>query len=139
MSARDINFLLGLWATSLADHGAEPPFSKASHLYETIDLTPLGDVPWESFGLQYARDQPVENTTPWMRAEYDVWFRDPRTLVHNLLSNSDFKSGFDYAPYQEHGADGTHRFQDFMSGNWAWGQAVSPRHISHSKHLFIVH
>lgn len=124
MSAGDINILLGLWAASLAVYGDEPPFSKATHLYDTIDSTPLGDVTWESFALQYNGPQPAVNPPPWMQAEYDVWFQDPRTLVHNLLSNPDFKSGFDYVPYQEHAASGAHRFQDFMSGNWAWKQAV---------------
>jgi len=124
MSAGDINFLLGLWAASLAIYDNEPPFLKATNLYDSIDSTPLGDVAWESFALQYNGDRPVENTPPWMEAEYDVWFRDPRTLVHNLLSNPDFKSGFDYAPYQERTTVGVHRFKDFMSGNWAWNQAV---------------
>ena len=129
MSAGHINFVLGLWAASLAIHDDEPPFSNATHLYSDIDLTPLGDVKWESFSLQFNRCRPIENTPPWMQAEYDVWFRDPRTLVRNLLSNPDFKTGFDYAPYQERtGVPGTanrvHRFQNFMSGNWAWNQAV---------------
>jgi hypothetical protein len=124
MSAGDIDFLLGLWGASLAIHDDEPPFSKAKHLYETIDSTPLGDSGWESFALLYNGHRPVGNTPPWMEAEYDVWFRDPRDLVHNLLSNSDFKSSFDYSPYQEHTTTGIHRFQDFMSGNWAWNQAV---------------
>ena len=124
MSAGHIDFLLGLWAASLAIHSDEPPFSKATHLYDTIDSTPLGDVTWESFALQYNGSRPVENIPSWMEAEYDVWFRDPRTLVHNLLSNPDFKSGFDYALYQERTTVGVHRFQDFMSGNWAWNQAV---------------
>ena len=43
----------------------------------------------------------------------NVWFQDPRILVHNLLSNPDFKSGFDYAPFQEHTSDGVHHFQNF--------------------------
>jgi Plavaka transposase len=124
MSAGDINFLLTLWAASLAVHNDKPPFSKATKLYGTIDSTPLGDVTWESFALQYNGPQPVGNTPSWMQAEYDVWFRDPHTLVQNLLSNPDFKSGFDYVPYQEHTTDGVHRFRDFMSGNWAWNQAV---------------
>jgi len=124
MSAGHINFLLGLWAASLATHDDESPFSKARHLYNTIDLTPLGDVTWESFALLYNGRRPVQNIPSWMQAEYDVWFRDPRTLVHNLLSNPDFKSGFDYAPFQERTTVGVHRFQDFMSGNWAWKQAV---------------
>ena len=126
MSAGDINFLLSLWSASLAVHGDEPPFLNASCVYETIDSTPLGDVAWESFSLQYNGTQPESNIPSWMQAEYDVWFREPRTLVHNLLSNPDFKSAFDYAPYQERTADGlVHRFHDFMSANWAWKQAVS--------------
>lgn len=126
MSAGDINFLLGLWGASLAIHSGGPPFSNATHLYNTIDSTPLGDVVWESFSLQYNGTQPESNVPSWMQleAEYDVWFRDPRTLIHNLLSNPDFKSDFDYAPFQERTVDGLHRFQDFMSGNWAWNQAV---------------
>lgn len=129
MSAGDINFLLSLWAASLAIHSGEPPFSKATHLYDTIDSTPLGDAAWESFSLQYNGTQPESNVPAWMLAEYDVWFRDPLTLVHNLQSNPDFKSGFDYAPYQERTGDGLHRFQDFMSANWAWNQAVGFRYI----------
>jgi hypothetical protein len=125
MSAGDINSILGLWAASLAIHNDKPPFSKATHVYDTIDSTPLGDVTWESFSLQYNGIWPEENVPSWMQAEYDVWFRDPRVLIHNLLSNPDFKSDFDYAPFQERTSDGTHRFQDFMSGNWAWNQAVS--------------
>jgi hypothetical protein len=125
MSAGDINFLLSLWAASLAIHSDEPPFSKATHVYNTIDSTPLGDIPWQSFSLQYNGARPERNVPSWMQAEYDVWFRDPRTLVHNLLSNPDFKSDFDYTPFQERTSDGIHRFQDFMSANWAWNQAVS--------------
>ena len=139
MSAGDINFMLSLWAASLAIHDDEPPFSTATTMYNTIDAIPLGDVAWESFSLQYNGVQPAHGNVPsWMEAEYDVWFRDPRTLVHNLLSNPDFVSGFDYAPFQEH-AGGTHRFQDFMSGNWAWKQAVcSHYHLFTSVLMFIV-
>jgi hypothetical protein len=125
MSAGNINFLLSLWAASLAIHGDEPPFSKTMDMYNTIDSTPLGDIAWESFSLQYNGTRPAENVPSWMEAEYDVWFRDPRSLVHNLLSNPDFKSNFDYAPFQEYTTDGVHRFQDFMSAIWAWIQAVS--------------
>jgi hypothetical protein len=128
MSAGDINFLLSLWAASLAIHGDEPPFLNATCVYDTIDSTPLGDIAWESFSLQYNGTQPESNVPSWMQAEYDVWFRDSRTLVHNLLSNPDFKSAFDYAPFQERTGDGLHRFQDFMSANWAWNQAVSLRY-----------
>jgi Plavaka transposase len=125
MSAREINFMLSLWAASLAIHNDGPPFSNATDLYKTIDSTPLGDVAWESFSLLYNGAQPAEGVPSWMEAEYDVWFRAPHALVRNLLSNPDFKSDFDYMPFQEKTTDGIHRFQDFMSGNWAWRQAVS--------------
>ncbi|MDB4873418.1 MAG: hypothetical protein JWL97_4422 [Gemmatimonadales bacterium] len=90
MSAGNINDLLELWAASLTMTDIEPPFWKATDLYDTIDQTPLGDVAWRSFALlplQYNGHRPVENCPLWMQAKYDVWFRDPRTLVHNLLSN----------------------------------------------------
>ncbi|KAH9011095.1 hypothetical protein EDB83DRAFT_2322269 [Lactarius deliciosus] len=61
----------------------------------------------------------------WMEGDYDVWFRDPRILVHNLLSNLDFKKGIDLAPFQERLSSGVRRFQNFMSGIWAWPPDVS--------------
>jgi len=110
MSAGDINFILSLWAASLAIHNDRPPFSNTTDLYNTIDSTPLGNVTWESFSLQYNGTQPAGNVLSWMQAEYDVWFRDPHTLVHNLLLNPDFKSDFDYVPFQEYTTDRVHHF-----------------------------
>lgn len=138
MSASDINFILNLWAASLAVHGDEPPFSSASHMYKTIDSTPLGDVPWESVSLQYGGAQPEDNIPSWMKEGYDIWFRDPRALVHNILSNPDFESEFDYVPFQERTVDGIHRFCDFMSANWAWKQAVSTCYCLLFKLMLIV-
>jgi hypothetical protein len=125
MSAKDINFILSLWAASLAVHNDVPPFSNAKELYNVIDSTPLGDVAWQSFSLQHNGTQPTSDVPSWMQAEYEVWFRDPQAIVKNMLANPDFKSDFDYAPFQEYSADGIHRFRDFMSGIWAWRQAVS--------------
>jgi hypothetical protein len=124
MSAGHIDTLLNLWAASLLKHDDEPPFSNHSELYDTIDSTPLGDVPWETFSLKYSGVLPDGEIPAWMTSEYDIWFRDPHTIVRNLLSNPEFDGEFDYAPYQEYDTSGNHRFQDFMSGNWAWKQAV---------------
>ncbi|KAH9027218.1 hypothetical protein EDB85DRAFT_1893036 [Lactarius pseudohatsudake] len=124
MSARDINCLLTLWAASLSAHNGKPPFANAAQMYSAIDSTPLGDTPWQSFSLQYNGIRSEGNIVSWQEADYNVWFRNPRTLVHGILSNPDFKSDFDLAPLQEHTPDGTHRFCDFMSGNWAWRQAT---------------
>jgi hypothetical protein len=125
MSTGDIDFILCLWVASLAIHGDEPPFLNAHRMYSVINSTPLGDVPWESFTLQYNGTQPTDSVPSWMTVEHDIWFRNPCSLVHNILSNPNFESGFNYAPFQERTADGVHCFGDFMSGNWAWKQAVS--------------
>lgn len=125
MSAGDINTLTTLWAATLVPHGASPPFDNHTDLYNTIDSTPLGDVPWENFSLQYNGDIPAGETPSWMNAKYKVWFRDPKELVQNLLANPNFKDEFDSALFQEYDVNDKHRFQDFMSGDWAWKQAVS--------------
>ncbi|KAH9020564.1 hypothetical protein EDB85DRAFT_2075668 [Lactarius pseudohatsudake] len=124
MSARDINCLLTLWAASLSAHNGKPPFANTTQMYSAIDSTPLGDTPWQSFSLQYNGIRSEGNIVSWQEADYDVCFQNPRTLVHGILSNPDFKSDFDLAPLQERTPDGTHRFCDFMSGNWAWRQAT---------------
>ena len=41
------------------------------------------------------------------------------------ISNPDFGGEFDYMPLQEYNMDSNHHFENFMSGNWAWKQAVS--------------
>ncbi|KAG2112306.1 uncharacterized protein F5147DRAFT_744582 [Suillus discolor] len=123
MSAGDIDFVFNLWAASLAAHGDTPPFTNHTDMYDTIDSTPLGDVPWQSFSSQYngiLPDDP-DDIPSWMKSEYDIWFRDPRLLVHNIISNPDFKDEFDYAPLQE--------YSDFMSGDWCWKQAISIAHL----------
>ena len=92
MSAGDIDFILQLWAAFLTAHHESPPFSNHTEMYSAIDSTPLGDVPWESFSL-----------------EYDVWFQDPLGLVHKILSNPDFRDEIDYALVQEYNSNGVHR------------------------------
>ena len=53
MSAKNIDMLLELWAMTLLRFDCLPPFANHSDLYKTIDLTPLGGVPWQSFSLTY--------------------------------------------------------------------------------------
>jgi len=125
MSAGHIDILLALWATSLAPHGDEPPFESHTHMYDTIDNSPLGDVPWQTFSCKYNGVRPARDAPSWMDSEFDVWFRDARTLVQNILANPDFKDEIHYGPFQEYDNNGNRRFQDFMSGDWAFKQAVS--------------
>jgi hypothetical protein len=53
MSASDIDTLLYLWSASAAAHGESAPFQNHKHLYDTIDTTSLGDIPWKSFSLHF--------------------------------------------------------------------------------------
>ena len=124
MSSGDINVLLDLWAASLVEHGGHPPFADHRDLHGTLDAISYGDVPWKSFSTTYSGDLPADDIPTWMTAEYDVWFRDPRLVVQNMLSNPDFRDGFDNAPYQDFDKNGDRRFGDFFSGDWVWKQAV---------------
>jgi hypothetical protein len=59
-----------------------------------------------------------------MDGEYEVWFRNPKELVQNMLANPDFNGEFDCSPFHEYDSKNNHRFYNFMSGDWAWKQAV---------------
>jgi len=127
LSATAIDVLMDLWHSSfvqsgIADGGA--PFLNHSDLYKTIDSTPLGDVPWQSFSLSYDGQLPENNIPTWMTDKFDVWFRDPHPIVTNILANPDFASEFDFIPFRKFDANGNQIWQDFMSGSWAWTQAV---------------
>jgi hypothetical protein len=124
MLANDINDLLDIWAATLFKHHDHPPFANCNDLYETIDSTPRGDVLWESFSTSYNGPLPEGEVPPWMSAKYDVWFRDPRTIIRNMIGNPDYKGEMDYTPFQEFEAADGRQFQNFMSGEWAWKQAV---------------
>ena len=130
MSEGDTDFLLNLMNTLLTSHGEYAPFQNHSNMHDKIDATTLGEAPWEHFMLNYNGPLPEgvswEGIPTWMTEEHEFWFHDPVILLENLLSNPDFKDEFGYTPNQEHTADGSHQFHDFMSGNWSWQQAVGP-------------
>lgn len=58
-----------------------------------------------------------------MTTEYQLWYRDPRKVIHNLFGNPDLINSIDYVPYREFN-NGERRYCDFMSGDWAWKQSV---------------
>ncbi|KAI5989966.1 hypothetical protein EDD15DRAFT_2370292 [Pisolithus albus] len=106
MSAVSLNVLLELWAASLVEAGGRPIFSSCREMYQAIDDTDVGDVKWQSFTVKYTGDMEA-NPAPWMDDEYDVWFRDLRKVVQNMLGNSEFAKEMDYQPFRD----------------WAWRQA----------------
>ncbi|KAG2342371.1 hypothetical protein BDR05DRAFT_976526 [Suillus weaverae] len=124
MSAGNINILLDLWAATLLKHNDKPPFADCRDLYKTTDSTPVGDVKWQSFKVQYTGEKPAHDVPPWMTKSHDVWYHDPHEVICNMLANSDYATEMDYWPYREFSADNDERqWQDFMSGDWAWNQA----------------
>lgn len=125
MSARQIDKILYYWGITLAVHHDNPPFADHKDLYNTIDATPLGDVAWQSFSLEFSGEKPAQDCPLWMQQSYDVWFRDPHAIVQNMLANSAYVGEIDYTTYREfQEKDKKRRYKDFMSGDWAWNQSV---------------
>jgi hypothetical protein len=129
MSARQIDTLLDLWAATLIKHNDAPPFANHRDMYATIDATPLGDTPWKSFTLCYNGAKPEQDVPPWMDGQYDVWYRDPLEMTHGILANCDFDGGIEYSPYRDYTTEDKQYWKNFMSGDWAWNQAVRLFHI----------
>ena len=128
MSGAKIDKLMELWAATVLPHGDTPPFRNHDDLYKTVNSTPLGGVSWRSFELTHPdADSPASSNVPsWKKASYEVWYRDVREVVNRMLANPDFKGEIDFAPVQEFDADGKRQYRNFVGGDWAWAQAVSP-------------
>ncbi|KAG0692872.1 hypothetical protein DFH29DRAFT_985642 [Suillus ampliporus] len=80
-------------AAQLLNHNDSPPFADHKDLHKVIDATQLGNVPW-----QY---HPEHDAPPWMDKEYEVWYRDPCLMAHNMLANPTYKGEIDFTPFQE--------------------------------------
>lgn len=125
LSKRKVNRLLELWASTLVPHSILPPIGDHTDLFRQIDSIPLGNVPWECFCLSY--DEPPVPGTPrlpeWKTTEYEIWFRNPRNVIKDILSNPVFDGHIDYSAYREF--DGPQRrYGNMMSGDWVWCQSV---------------
>ena len=126
MSQPNIDQLLNIWSATLAPHNDEPPISSFQDLHAQIDAIDLGFTPWKSSTIQYQGRRPENSAAPqWMDEEYQLWYRDPRKVIHNILGNSDFSTALDYIPYQDF-CNGKRSYCDFMSGDWSWKQCVRP-------------
>ncbi|KAJ7076233.1 hypothetical protein B0H15DRAFT_740894, partial [Mycena belliarum] len=80
-----------------------------------INSIQQGDIPWESYSVQYTGPVPV-----WMTETFQVWFRCPLAIFEKQLANPDFKDELDWAPKWVF-KDGKHQFTDLFPGNWVWG------------------
>lgn len=128
MSNSHSNQLFEVWQASMVNAHkdltpASAPFLDVKDYHAAIDAIKVGDAPWQSFACSYKDDIP-EGAPQWMKAEYEVWYRDPLIVIENMLKNPDFCGEFDFVPYKEYDQHGVRRYGNFLSGEWCWQQAV---------------
>ncbi|KAF9063580.1 hypothetical protein BDP27DRAFT_1202988, partial [Rhodocollybia butyracea] len=100
------------------------PFLNHQDILETIDSIQDGSAPWQCLETQ-VEDNLLPNAPEWQKASYQVWYRDPDTVIANILSNPEFADDFDPAPYVHIGKDGKCWWSDMMSGNFAYRQSTA--------------
>ncbi|KAK1235839.1 hypothetical protein PQX77_000929 [Marasmius sp. AFHP31] len=123
-SAGHINELAEIITALTNEQAAKSLFDDARELYSTIDACSNGAIPWEAFSVSYNGPQLPGKTEPWMEKEFTVYFRNPRDVLHQQLSNPDFSGELETTPYQAYSATGNLRqYRNFMSGNWAMREA----------------
>ena len=113
------NRLLDIWTTTLIPHNDSVPILDHTDLHAMIDTIKLRHVPWESYTVRYNGLQPEDGPVPkWMSTDYQLWYRNPRKVIHSIFGNPDLVDGIDYVPYREF-EDGKHHYCDFVSRDWA--------------------
>jgi hypothetical protein len=130
MSSKNTDILMQLWSRVTARHGALALFANYKDMLNTIDSVPLAGVPWQTFEIKYNGLRPgtkASEVPRWKTDPQTIFFRDPRLVVHEMLANPDYNNSFDYAPTRVFNKAGDRQYKDFMSGDWAWEQAVSIR------------
>jgi hypothetical protein len=60
-----------------------------------------------------------------MQTSYEVWYRNPETVISMMLDNPDFEGQFDLCPYVDLDDAGRRHWSNVMSGNIAWRHCVS--------------
>jgi len=123
MSKSNIDDLFQILKTRVAGEGGAAPFESCAELYATIDSIIEGEVPWDSFTVQYDGPRPETNVPQWMDEKYQVFYRNPHEVMKLMLANKSFNGNFDYTPYRQY-ENGQRVWRDFMSGNFSWKQAV---------------
>ncbi|KAK0435379.1 hypothetical protein EV421DRAFT_2011156 [Armillaria borealis] len=123
MSQGHIDELMELWTLTMLKHNDFGPFENHTAMNKLIDEIKQGSAPWKCFVTQVEPNLPP-HAPSWQRDQYQIWYRDPDTVISNILSNPDFCTEFDASPYVHVGPDGKRRWCDFMSGNYAWKQST---------------
>lgn len=118
-SGAHVDKLMQLWAA----FSENAPFADHKDLHASIDSIKLADIEWKCFAVTYTGPRPEHDVPSWMDREYYIWYRCPRQVLHAQLGNPDFVGEMDFAPKRVY--EGQSRvYKDFMTGDWAWKQAV---------------
>ncbi|KAK7062590.1 hypothetical protein VNI00_000078 [Paramarasmius palmivorus] len=125
MSKPNVNELLDLWLLDIKTqfNGDSAPLANHPELVESIDKIREGSAPWNCFESVIEEDL-GQDTPDWKKVTYQVWYRNPDTVISNILANCDFANEFDVCPYVRVGPDGKCHLSDFMSGNYAFRHSV---------------
>lgn len=61
-----------------------------------------------------------------MSEKYSVHYRDPLAVIKEMMGNTTFDGKMDYSPHLDYGKDSECQrcYHNFMSGNFAWNEAV---------------
>ncbi|KAJ3970658.1 hypothetical protein EV361DRAFT_993615, partial [Lentinula raphanica] len=138
MSQANIDELLDIWTCfqqqAFQESGCESclvdrPFTNHDAMYSIIDSIIDGNAAWQCFQTTVEEGLP-RDAPEWQKTSYQVWYRDPDTVIANILSNPEFAGEFDPAPYIQLDKDGQRHWADFMSGNFAWRHAVYDHHTT---------
>ena len=107
----------------------DPIYKTQQDILDTIDAITYGEVSWRTLAIRY-RGPLTADSPLWKRHVYLVHTRDALRVVENLVSSSELDGKFDYVPYEEFTGLNCRRVSDFMSGRWAFKQAVCDAFIN---------
>jgi hypothetical protein len=96
MSGTHINDLLQIWASTLFEN-QDPPFASKNAMYNSIDDLDIGVAPWNCFTVKYNGEIKDGNMTPWKHKPFEVWYCDPRIIMHNQLGNQEYAEEVDFS------------------------------------------
>lgn len=132
MSQGNVNKLLDIWSLYERQHTeasgcdnctTNRPFDKHTEMYSCIDSIENGSAAWKCMQTAVDESLPI-NAPTWQKTSYQVWYRNPATVIANILSNPEFANDFDATPYVHLDGAEKRRWANFMSGNFAWRHAV---------------
>ena len=123
-SERNINKALNIWAASVVQQGGSATWKNADELYASIDKIQHGNAPWTTHLFRY--QGPLPPSPPqWMMQTYELCICNTHHVLHQQFADPGFKNNINYTPYQQFNKARKQVWSNFMSGDWAWKQAVS--------------